>query len=133
MVTFLWRAAGCPEPTTSVHSFADIDEYAYYFKALLWAVDKGITAGTSGPTFSPDDGCTRAQMATFLFRFADKPDVEGDIKFDDVDTDSYYAQAVIWAAENGITAGTSDTTFSPISDCTRGQMATFLYRYFVEE
>ena len=109
--------------------FTDVSEDAYYFNAVLWAVDKSITNGTSDTTFSPDDSCTRAQMATFLWRAAGSPDPVGSTNpFTDVSADAYYAKAVQWAVEQGITVGTSATTFSPDADCTRAQMATFLWR-----
>ena len=109
--------------------FTDVSNDAYYFNAVLWAVDKGITNGTSATTFSPDASCTRAQMATFLWRAAGSPDPVGSTNpFTDVSADAYYAKAVQWAVEQGITVGTSATTFSPDADCTRAQMATFLWR-----
>ena len=132
MVTFLWRAAGSPKASVSTCAFTDVDKDAYYYEALLWAVENGITNGTSDTTFSPDDSCTRGQMATFLYRNAKSPAVSGSHAFNDVKADAYYNNAVIWAAAEGITKGTSDTTFSPDADCTRGQMVTFLYRYLAE-
>lgn len=132
MVTFLWRAAGSPEPSGKTNPFADVDETAYYFKALLWAVENGITDGTSATTFSPDMTCTRGQMAAFLYRNAKTPAVTGSASFTDVTDGDYFSDAVVWAAQEGITVGTSDTTFSPAADCTRGQMVTFLYRYLAD-
>ena len=134
IVTFLWRAAGCPEPKSSVNPFTDVEEGAYYSKAVLWAVENGITDGTGdGTTFSPDLTCTRDQTVTFLWRAAGKPAVTADKSFADVSADAWYATAVAWAVENGITDGTGDgTTFSPADDCTRAQIVTFLYRYFVK-
>lgn len=133
MVTFLWRAAGCPEPTGTAKGFADVTADSYYGKAVLWAVEQGITNGTGDTTFSPDATCTRAQMAAFLCRLAGGKAVGTGAGFTDVKADAYYAEAVRWAAENGITNGTGDgTTFSPDATCTRGQMVTFLYRYFVK-
>ncbi len=129
MVTFLWRAAGSPEAKSTTCVFTDVDKDAYYYEALLWAVENGITNGTSDTTFSPDAVCNRGQMATFLYRNAKTPVVSGNHSFIDVKADAYYNDAVIWAAARGITKGTSDTTFSPDADCTRGQMVTFLYRY----
>ena len=129
MVTFLWRAAGSPEPVGNSASFADVDANAYCAKAVQWAYEQGITGGTSAASFSPDASCTRAQMATFLWRAAGCPEPMGSSNpFTDVNTDAYYAQAVQWAYEQGITGGTSATTFSPDNTCTRGQMATFLWR-----
>ncbi len=132
MVTFLWRAAGEPKTKNTTCSFTDVDKDAYYYEALLWALEKGITTGTTASTFSPDSACTRAQMATFLYRSAGSPKVSGKHSFVDVKDGAFYTDAVIWAAAEGITTGTSQTTFSPGTDCTRGQMVTFLYRYLAE-
>lgn len=132
MVTFLWRAAGSPKANTTTCVFTDVDKDAYYYEALLWAVENGITNGTSATTFSPDAVCTRGQMATLLYRSAKGPAVTGTHSFTDAKADAYYNDAVIWAAAEGITAGTSDTTFSPDANCTRGQMVTFLYRYLAK-
>ncbi len=132
MVTFLWRAAGSPEAKSTTCVFTDVDKDAYYYEALLWAVENGITNGTSDTAFSPDADCNRGQMATFLYRSAKTPVVSGNHAFNDVKADAYYNDAVIWAAARGITKGTSDTTFSPDADCTRGQMVTFLYRYLAK-
>ena len=131
VVTFLWRAAGEPEPTTEVNPFRDVKEDDYFYKAVLWAVEKEITNGTGTGTFSPDDPCTRGQIVTFLFRYA----VEGliiigtECPFSDVETGDYFYFPVIWAVDHEITKGTTDTTFSPDDTCTRGQVVTFLYRY----
>ena len=132
MATFLWRAAGSPEPTSTTCPFTDVDANAYYYKAVLWAAEKGITEGTSDTTFSPNDICTRGQMATFLYRYASSPEVTGSNPFTDVLTADYYYDAVIWAAAEGVTQGTSTTTFSPKEDCTRGQIVTFLYRFITK-
>ena len=132
MVTFLWRAAGSPEPTVNTCPFTDVDMDSYYGKAVLWAVEKGITKGTSTTTFSPDVTCTRAQMATLICRMAGGKPVSNTIAFTDVKADAYYAESVQWAVENGITNGTGDNKFSPDATCTRAQMVTFLYRYFVK-
>ena len=129
MVTFLWRAVGKPEPTNRMNPFTDVKEDSYYYKAVLWAVENGITKGTSDTTFSPNDTCTRGQTATFLYRYAGSPAVSGRNYFNDVNETDYYYDAVVWAASEGITAGTSATTFSPADFCTRGQIVTFLYRY----
>ncbi len=129
MVTFLWRAAGSPEPTSKTNPFTDVTEDAYYYKALLWAIENGITKGTTDTTFSPDETCTRGQMATFLYRNAKSPAVTGGTSFTDVAADAYYSDAVAWAFQQGITKGATDTTFEPDETCTRGQMVTFLYRY----
>ena len=131
MATFLWRAAGSPNPVESVSPFTDVPADAYYAAAVQWAYEQGITGGTSATTFSPDASCTRAQMATFLWRNAGSPTPEGSASpFTDVPADVYYTQAVQWAYEQGITGGTSATTFSPDASCTRAQMVTFLYRFF---
>lgn len=129
VVTFLWRAAGQPEPTGSRNPFTDVSASAYYYKAVLWAVENGITAGTSATTFSPDDTCTRAQIVTFLWRYEGMPTpASAGNSFVDVPTGAYYEKAVLWAAQSNVTAGTSATTFSPDSTCTRAQVVTFLYR-----
>lgn len=129
MVTFLWRAAGKPEPTSHINPFTDVKADSYYYKAVLWAVENGITKGTSDTTFSPNATCTRGQTATFLYRYAGSPAVSGRNYFNDVNSTNYYYDAVVWAASEGITTGTSATTFSPADFCTRGQIVTFLYRY----
>lgn len=128
MVTFLWRAAGSPEPVTTSNPFTDIQPGAYYYDAVLWAVEQGITSGTSATTFSPDATCTRAQMVTFLWRQEGSPVVNYAMSFTDVDANAYYAEAVRWAVSEGVTNGTSATTFSPDMDCTRAQIVTLLYR-----
>ena len=132
MVTFLWRAAGSPEPTGKTNSFTDVKADAYYYKALLWAIENGITTGTTDTTFSPDEICARGQMAAFLYRSAKSPAVTGSTSFTDVETDVYYRDAVAWAFQQGITKGATDTTFAPDETCTRGQMVTFLYRYLAK-
>lgn len=128
-VTFLWRAAGSPEPKTTVCPFEDVAESAYYYDAVLWAVENDITAGTSGTTFSPDATVTRAQNVTFLWRWAGSPEAETGNTFSDVAADAYYCKAVTWAAEEGITSGTTASTFSPDAPCLRSQIVTFLYRF----
>ena len=128
MVTFLWRAAGSPKVENGKNPFADVKADAYYYDAVLWAVEKGVTSGTSATTFSPDATVTRGQTVTFLYRNAGSPEVSGTMPFADVEADAYYAKAVQWAVQQKITTGTSETTFSPMSDCTRGQIVTFLYR-----
>ena len=129
VVTFLWRAAGEPEPTKGDNPFQDVKPNAYYYKAVLWAVEKGITTGTSATTFRPDATCTRGQIVTFLWRYNDMPEpTKTDNPFADVKADQYYYKAVLWAVEKDITKGTSDTKFCPDSTCTRGQIVTFLYR-----
>ena len=110
--------------------FADVAADAYYRDAVLWAVEQGITKGTSDTAFSPNAACTRAQIVTFLWRSQESPTADGVNPFADVAADAYYANAVLWAAENGITGGTTATTFSPANDCTRAQIVTFLFRAF---
>ena len=134
VVTFLWRAAGSPAPTQTNNPFTDVPAGQYYYKAVLWAVEEGITAGTSKTTFSPDESCTRAQVVTFLWRAAGEPTPQkNDNPFNDVPQGQYYYNAVLWAVEEGITAGTSKTTFSPDEPCTRGQIVTFIYRYMTSD
>ena len=128
IVTFLWRAAGSPEPKT-MSSFADVSMDAYYAKAVAWAVENGITTGTGDGKFSPDATCTRAQSVTFLFRAIGKL-VDSKAEFSDVLTDSYYANAVTWAVENGVTNGIGDGLFGPDNSCTRAQIVTFLFRAY---
>ena len=127
-VTFLWRAAGSPTPKEGVNPFVDVRTGDYYYDAVLWAVEQGITVGTSETTFSPDAVCTRAQIVTFLWRANGKPAADGAASFSDVAADAYYAPAVLWAVSERITVGTGETTFSPDSNCTRAQIVTFLYR-----
>lgn len=126
IVTFLWRAAGCPEPKRA-GSFADVPAGAFYAKAVAWAVDAGITTGTGEGGFSPDEPCTRAQAVTFLCR-AQRAKAEGRAQFSDVPADAYYAEAVAWAAESGVTDGIGGGLFGPEQDCTRAQIVTLLYR-----
>ena len=127
-VTFLWRAAGEPAPKDTIMPFVDVAADAYYHDAVLWAVENGIAKGTSDTTFSPDQFCTRAHIVTFLWRAQGTPVVSTENPFVDVAASAYYADAVLWAVENGITKGTSNTTFSPDDSCTRAQIVTFLYR-----
>ena len=129
MVTFLYRAAGSPEPTNKVNPFTDVAEDSYYYKAVLWAVEKGIAKGTSETTFSPNDTCTRGQAVAFLYRYANSPAVSGSNSFADVSETAYYYDATLWAVSEKVTEGTSATTFFPNDLCTRGQIVTFLYRY----
>ena len=129
MVTFLWRAAGSPEPATTVNPFTDVDANDYYYEAVLWAVENGITVGATATTFNPGGECTRAQMVTFLWRAAESPEPTTTVNpFTDVDAGDYYCKAVLWAVENGITVGATATTFAPVAVCTRAQAVTFLYR-----
>ena len=129
MVTFLWRAAGCPEPEEIVSPFLDVQNTTdYYYRAVLWAVERGITAGTGPGAFSPNETVSRAQTVTFLWRMAGAPEAEIENPFLDVAAEDYFRPAVLWAAENGITAGTDSIHFSPADPCTRGQIVTLLYR-----
>ena len=127
-VTFLWRAAGSPEPETRTMPFTDVPVGSYYYDAVLWAVENGITKGTSDTTFSPNMTCTRAQIVTFLWRSEKSPAAGRANPFADVKSDAYYADAVLWAVKENITKGTTNTTFSPDADCTRAQIVTFLWR-----
>ncbi len=128
-VTFLWRAAGSPAPKSSVNPFTDVAPGAYYYNAVLWAAEQGITTGVTATTFSPDAPCTRAQAVTFLWRAAGSPAAKRSVNpFTDVASGAYYRSAVLWAVEQGITTGTTVTTFSPNANCLRGQIVTFLYR-----
>lgn len=133
IVTFLWRAAGTPEPTVTRNPFTDVNSVrdASYYKAILWASQKGITAGTTATTFSPYQECTRSQIVTFLYRYAGKPSGYYSNPFKDVSSvnEASYYNAILWAVGKGITQGTSTTTFSPYASCTRGEAVTFLYRY----
>ena len=127
-VTFLWRAAGSPAPKTANNPFTDVKASDYYYNAVLWAVENGITNGASATTFAPDATVERGQVVTFLWRAADKLASQTDNHFTDLKDGAYYTDAVLWAVEKGITTGTSATTFAPEAGCTRGQIVTFLYR-----
>ena len=127
-VTFLWRAAGSPEPETRVMPFTDVPVGSYYYNAVLWAIENGITEGTSDTMFSPDATCSRAQIVTFLWRAGGSPAASGNSAFTDVASDAYYAAAVIWAEKNDITGGIGGGLFGSNNDCTRGQIVTFIYR-----
>lgn len=133
IVTFLWRAAGSPEPTTTRNPFKDVNAVTHssYYKAILWASQKGITSGTSTTAFSPDQVCTRAQIVTFLYRYAGKPSGYYSNPFKDVGAtnEASYYNAILWASGKGITTGSSPTTFSPYASCNRAEAVTFLYRY----
>ena len=132
IVTFLWRAAGSPEPEGTAAGMTDVAAGSYYEKAVAWAIENGITNGTADGLFAPDAACTRAQGMTFLFR-ASKASADGAPAFSDVAADAYYAEAVKWATDNGITNGTTSSTFSPGSGCTRAQIVTFLWRLYAEK
>ena len=128
IVTFLWRAAGSPAPKSGANPFTDVKAGAYYYDAVLWAVENGVTAGTSADTFSPDGICTRAQAVTFLYRASGRPAVSGGAQFSDVAAGAYYEAAVVWAERNGVTGGIGGGLFGTEQTCTRGQIVTFLYR-----
>ena len=132
MATFLWRAAGSPEPAIAECAFADVDLNGCYGKAILWAVEIGIVNGTSATTFSPNDPCTRAHMSTILFRLEEGKAEGTENMFTDVKPDAYYADAVQWAVKQALTNGMTATTFGPNETCTRAHMVTFLYRYFAK-
>lgn len=129
-VTFLWRAAGSPKPETRAMPFTDVPVGSYYYDAVLWAVENGITKGTSDTTFSPNMTCSRAQIVAFLWRSEKSPAAGTANPFADVKSDAYYADAVLWAVKENITKGTTSTTFSPNAGCTRAQIVTFLYRAY---
>lgn len=133
VVTFLWRAAGCPEPASSYNPFSDVPSNAYYHDAVLWAAEEGITTGTSRTRFEPNATVTRAQTVTFLWRWAGSPEPGSAGSFRDVPYRAYYADAVAWAVEYGITNGTAPGLFSPAQTCTRAQIVTFLYRDLAAE
>lgn len=130
VVTFLWAAMGRPEPLTTENPFTDVAEDAWYAKAVLWAVEQGITGGVAEDRFGPDDTCTRGQIVTFLYAAAEKPAVEGESGFDDVAEDAWYAKAVLWAAANDVTGGIAEGKFGPNDTCTRAQVVTFLYKVY---
>lgn len=127
-VTFLWRAAGEPEPQNAAAQFHDVTAGSYYEKAVQWAVEQGVTSGTGSGKFSPDAACTRAQVVTFLYRAEHSPETAGNNSFHDVPTGAYYENAVKWAVAHEITSGTGGNTFSPDNNCIRGQIVTFLHR-----
>ncbi|MBR6290173.1 MAG: S-layer homology domain-containing protein [Clostridia bacterium] len=129
VVTFLWRAAGSPEPTAAKTEFTDLKKDGFYYKAVLWAVEKGIAKGTTKTAFDPDGNCTRGQIAAFLYRYAGSPAADkANTGFTDVKNGAFYEKAVAWAVEADVATGTSPTAFSPNAACTRAQTVTFLYR-----
>ncbi len=133
VVTFLWRAAGCPKPATKLNPFTDVAEADFYYSAVLWAVENGITNGTDATHFSPMGVCNRAQVVTFLWRAFGQPECAStEHPFTDVQTGSWYESPVLWAVENGITAGMTPTAFGPTANCNRAQIVTFLYRAYAE-
>ena len=127
-VTFLWRAAGSPKPTNTQNPFTDLLPGDYYYDAVLWAVEQGITNGIATSSFSPGDTVNRAQAVTFLFRAMKAQSVSGSNPFTDISKDNYYYDTVLWAVENGITNGNTSTQFAPALKCTRARIVTFLYR-----
>ena len=131
-VTFLWRAAGSPAAKSAVMPFADVKAGSYYYDAVLWAVENGITKGTSDTMFSPDATCSRAQIVTFLWRSQKSPAAGTANPFTDVKASAYYADAVLWAVKEDVTKGTTNTTFSPDANCTRAQIVTFIWRALAE-
>ena len=133
VVTFLWRSAGCPEPTGTDNPFLDVKESDFFYKAVLWAVENGITTGISADHFGPYALCNRAQVVTFLYRAAGSPATAGtDKPFQDVKESDFFYNAVLWAVEHGITTGVSESLFAPDTICNRAQVVTFLYRAMVE-
>lgn len=128
LVTFLWRANGSPEPSEKENPFTDVSPDSYYYKAVLWAVEQGITSGVTKTAFAPDRVCTRAQAAVLLWRAEGSPAASGTHDFRDVAEGAYYTDAVAWAVESGVTQGTTSTTFEPGTTCTRAQIMTFLHR-----
>ena len=132
VVTFLWRAMGKPAPTQTTHSFTDIAEGEYYYDAVLWAVEQGITSGVTPDTFGPDAVCSRAQIVTFLYQAMDRPAVTGENPFADVKPGDYYYTPVLWAVEAGITSGVDTAHFAPERDCIRAHVVTFLYKALAE-
>ena len=130
VVTFLWAANGKPDPQTAENPFADVADDAWYANAVLWAVENGITGGTSETTFSPDNICNRAEVVTFLYAAEGKPAVSGGAEFADVADDAWYANAVAWAAANDVTGGVAAGQFGPVQNCDRSQVVTFLYKVY---
>ena len=128
VVTFLWRAAGKPHPGGAANAFTDVKPSDYFYEAVLWAVQKGITNGTDATHFSPGATCTRGHVVTFLYRFENSPAVSGTNPFADVRASDYFYSPVLWAVGRGVTNGVSATQFGPANGCTRGQVVTFLYR-----
>ena len=131
VISFLWRAAGSPEPESAKNPFVDVKKTDYFYEAVLWAYENGITAGVTSNRFAPNAACTRAQIAALLWRAEGKPTPETKVNpFSDVEKGEWHYEAVLWAAENGITAGTGEGKFSPNACCTRAQTVTFLYRAY---
>ena len=129
MAAFLWRASGCPAAAGRTCTFTDVESGAYYYEALLWAVETGITKGVTATAFAPNAACTRGQVVTFLYRCAGAPEVRGENPFTDVSENDFCYDAVLWAYREGITRGAAETAFRPGDGCTRAQIVTFLYRF----
>ena len=132
VITFIWRANGEPEPTSTHNPFTDVKEGRFYYKAVLWAVEQGITTGTSATTFSPHDDCSRCQVVAFLWRVEGEPEAEYNDAFDDVAEGKWYAEPISWALEKGITTGISENEFGVHVPCNRAQIVTFLYRAYAK-
>jgi hypothetical protein len=128
VVTFLWAAAGRPEPVSTTNPFTDVSEKDWFYQPVLWAVENGITAGTSPTKFSPNASCTRAQVVTFLYAAQGRPEISGSGDFRDVKDTDWFAKPVVWAAQNAITGGVGNNNFGPERTCTRSQIVTFLYK-----
>ena len=128
-MTFLWKANGSPEPKTTKNPFTDVAPNNYYYKPVLWAVENGITTGTTATTFSPNVACTRGQVVTFIWHSNGDPQAIARVNpFGDVKPTNYYYNPVMWAVYNGITSGTTEKTFSPNQTCTRAQSVTFIWK-----
>ena len=133
VVTFLWRAAGCPEPASTEHPFVDVKEGDFYYKAVLWAVENGVTNGVDATHFGATKACNRAQVVTFLYRAMGNPEITTESSpFTDVQAGQWYVSPILWAVENGITNGMSADTFGVDTTCNRAQVVTFLYRTYVD-
>ena len=128
VVTFLWRAAGSPEPTSNSNPFSDVSVSDFYYKAVLWAVENGITTGVDSTHFGPTTACNRAQVVTFLWRSQGSPESHAAVSFTDVKAGEFYTSAVAWAVEEGVTTGIDTNTFGVTTVCNRAQVVTFLYR-----
>ena len=132
VVTFLWRAMGCPQPQSRNNPFSEVKETDFYYDAVLWAVEQGITTGVGADSFAPFAVCNRAQVVTFLHRALGKPEGTGENPFTDVKEGDFFHDAVLWAVSAGVTSGVDADTFAPGQDCVRGQVVTFLYRAFAK-
>ena len=130
VVTFLWAANGKPEPVSANNPFTDVADDAWYAKAVLWAVENGITAGISADAFGPNQTCTRAQIVTFLYAAVGKPAVNGSSDFVDVANADWFVKPVLWAAQNRVTSGIGGGMFGPEQTCTRAEVVTFLYKVY---